>query len=79
MKEGKAGLVLASPAPTTVADEIHNLIHEAKRQGWRVRQGKHWILYSPDGSGIVVIGLTPSDHRTVQNVKSMLKKHGFRC
>lgn len=62
----------------SIQKEVKELIKEAKRQGWRVKEGKHYKLYAPDGETIVVVGKTPSDRRSLENSISDMRKAGFR-
>ena len=48
------------------------------RAGWRVRRGKHWIVYPPDGGTPVVFPATPSDRRGVRNLRAALRRAGLR-
>ncbi|MCL6521914.1 MAG: hypothetical protein K6U79_06000 [Firmicutes bacterium] len=60
--------------------EVHELIEEAKRQGWRVDDsGKHVKVYPPDKSlPPVVIGKTPSDWRAWRNNVARLRRAGLK-
>jgi hypothetical protein len=57
--------------------EIKELLAEAERQGWRVKEGKHYQLLSPDGKGIVTCPKTPSSSRTIPNVVARMRRYGF--
>ena len=58
--------------------EIVKLIKELERQGWRVERGsKHFIAYSPDTSvRPITIPGTPSDHRSLKNLRAELRRGG---
>jgi hypothetical protein len=46
--------------------EIKELLREAERQGWRVeRRSRHYMLFAPDGKGMVTIASTPSSPRAI--------------
>jgi hypothetical protein len=63
----------------TPRKDIEHIIRMARRQGWRVEKAKsgHWMLYSPDGSAIVVASATPSSHRSVEQTIAKLRRCGF--
>lgn len=54
------------------------LIRSALRQGWRVRRGKHHVLYAPDGKSMVVIAATPSDRRSHLNTLAQMRRAGYK-
>lgn len=55
------------------------IIKSLRRQGWRIEDGgKHIKCYSPDGATIVTMARTASDHRAIKNLKSRLKKGGWK-
>lgn len=49
----------------------HDIQEACKRlvaRGWRIRQGRHLILYAPNGRGIVTLSRTPNGgRRSLQN------------
>lgn len=60
--------------------ELKELVKKAGEQGWRVEVLKsgHLMFYPPDKTqSPVTTGGTISDHRGLQNAKSMLKKRGM--
>ena len=60
--------------------EVSDLIQKARNQGWTVigSSGGHWIFRSPDKSQAqVVVPGTPSDHRSMKNAKSALRRAGL--
>lgn len=60
--------------------EVSDLIQKARSQGWTVigSSGGHWIFRSPDKSQAqVVVPGTPSDHRSMKNAKSALRRAGL--
>lgn len=59
--------------------ELKKLRDDLKKDGWLYRRtGKgHHQMKSPDGRHIVVIPDTPSDPRTVKNVRQDLKRAGY--
>jgi len=59
--------------------EITKLIKAVQQwAGWRVEQvTKGWMLYPPDRSmSGVLVHRTPSDHRALKNIISLLRKRG---
>ncbi|ADU51344.1 hypothetical protein Tmar_1231 [Thermaerobacter marianensis DSM 12885] len=60
--------------------EVHELLREAARQGWRIEDsGKHVKLYPPDPRfPPVVIAKTPSDWRAWHNNLARLRKFGLK-
>lgn len=49
--------------------DINRLVVEMIRSGWRYEQGRHGKLYHPAGFGFIAIPKTPSDHRSLLNIK----------
>jgi hypothetical protein len=63
---------------SNAAREARELVAEATRQGWRVKDsGAHYRLYSPYGVTIVAVAKTPSDHRWRDNSLAKLRRGGF--
>jgi hypothetical protein len=59
--------------------EVREIVKAAERQGWKVvekRQG--FMLYSPDGEGLVNVHKTPQDHRAIKNTVSRMRRYGFK-
>ncbi len=60
--------------------ELQQLIDQALAQGWKLTRSKqHFVLLSPDGTTIVTVGKTPSDHRALKNIRGMLRRGGLDC
>ena len=59
--------------------ELQALIDTAEGQDWRVelRDSGHYAFYAPDGVGLVFMPSTPSDHRSIKNARSELRRHGL--
>lgn len=59
--------------------DLKAILAEAEKQGWRVelQKGGHYKLYSPDGQGIVTVGSTPSDRRSLLNTIAYMRRYGF--
>lgn len=59
--------------------DLKKMLAEAERQGWRVKRTKrgHYMLFAPDGVGKVTFSGTASDHRSLDNALSQMRKHGF--
>jgi len=61
-----------------VGKDERQLIREAERQGWRIREGRDsTMLLAPDGTGKVTLHHTNSDHRALKNLVSIMRRHGF--
>lgn len=56
--------------------KMSGLIKAVKRQGWEVtfRNG-HYRVKAPDGQ-LIFLPSTPSDIRSIDNAKAMLRRHG---
>jgi len=59
--------------------DFKKVVKAAEEQGWTAKKTKkgHWQLYAPDGKNIVHAAGTPSDHRSLENVLSQMRKCGF--
>lgn len=49
--------------------DINQLVQDLIRLGWTYSKGRHYKLYAPDGSGVVIVPFTPSDRRAFQNFR----------
>ncbi|WP_143062021.1 hypothetical protein [Faunimonas pinastri] len=59
----------------THKSEMQDLIREYGGKGWLVsRASKHWKLVPPGGGKPVFASCTPSDHRSVLNTRSLLRR-----
>lgn len=54
------------------------VVAEARRQGWRVEQGRHWKLYAPDGVTIEIIASTPTSVGSVMTSVRRMRRAGFQ-
>ncbi len=58
--------------------DYESLFKEAERQGWVIQRTKknHFRLLCPSecGQHIVVASSTPSDHRSLRNVRSRMRE-----
>ena len=69
----------SSQAVASLRKDVKEIVHEAKRQGWRVKQtAKGWILYDPTGRHMETLHKTPSDRRGLRNSISRMRRYGFR-
>jgi len=59
---------------------VEEIIEAIQRQGWRVRRGsKHYMVYPADPTKPpVAIPCTPSDHRSLLNIRADLRRRGAR-
>ena len=56
-----------------------DLIAAARRQGWRIRRGRHWRLFPPDRSlPAVTVSSTPSEWRSLANTLADLRRSGLK-
>lgn len=58
---------------------IRQLENKRLNPGWRVQQTKssHYVALGPNGQRVSMPS-TPSDHRSVKNVKAKLRRAGAR-
>ena len=60
--------------------EWMSLVEQVRAQGWQVKETKKgFMMYPPDKSlsGVAVHG-SPSDRRASANIRSELRKRGFK-
>jgi hypothetical protein len=51
---------------------------DAEAQGWTIEQTRRRLKWrAPDGKGLVVSSLSPSDHRALKNHISLLRRNGY--
>ncbi len=58
--------------------DIKALITHLEQHGWTCRQrrrGGHWRVTGPNGE-LAFLSLSPSDHRSLKNVRATLRKLG---
>lgn len=56
--------------------DVDKVVKDARKRGWTVtttKRGNHLRLTHPE-HGVVFMGSTPSDYRSIQNFKSLLKR-----
>lgn len=63
----------------SASSDFKKVVKAAKEQGRRAETTKkgHWRLYAPDGINIVHAAGTPSDHHSLENAISQMRKYGF--
>lgn len=54
--------------------DINKVIAELVRDGWTFSRNRHGKLQQPNGFGFVVIPCTPSDHRSLLNLKRDIRR-----
>ena len=60
----------------SVKTEIKKLLREVQLEGWLVTKGrKHYRLMPPGGGPMIFVSATPSDQRTLANVRSQIKRY----
>lgn len=58
--------------------EIKQLRQDLERQGFRIREGKHYVIYPPDPTKrVAAMPRSPSDWRGMKNLIRDLKALGF--
>lgn len=59
--------------------DLKDIIQQARDQGWEVRttNGGHLCFRAPNGA-LVFGPSTPSDVRSIANLRAMLKRNGFK-
>lgn len=62
---------------SNAAKEARELVKLAVDQGWRLEDGKHFMLFAPDGEHKCNIAHTPSEHRWRENALRDLRAGGF--
>jgi len=60
-----------------VDKDVRRMLEKAEAAGWRIREGKHFVCYSPDGKSRVTVPKTPSDRRSLLNVRSDFRRAGL--
>lgn len=61
-------------------NEVDRLVKALKKQGIKVKRTRknHWMVHSKDGEFVTILPGTPSDHRSLKNCMSYLKRAGYR-
>jgi len=55
--------------------DLNNLVKQLVRMGWSFSRGsRHGRLSSPDGGPVLTVPGSPSDHRTLQNFRSDVRR-----
>lgn len=59
--------------------DVNRLVWRLVREGWCYRRGgKHGKLFLPEATGFLTIPASPSDHRTVHNLRRDVRKLRLR-
>lgn len=59
----------------TLRKDMEDLVEECRRNGWIIsNSGRHYRLTPPNDEPIVFASKTPSDHRTIQNTRALIKR-----
>ena len=75
LKSGLSGL----GSSKSLQREAREIVKALKHLGWSVRTttSNHYKALAPDKTiPIIIIPKTPSDHRSLKNLKSVLRRHG---
>ncbi|HNA86183.1 MAG TPA: hypothetical protein PLB04_11485 [Nitrospira sp.] len=54
--------------------DIDQLIKGMVRSGWRFERGRHGKLFHPLGLGFITFPKTPSDHRSLLNLRRDIRR-----
>lgn len=55
--------------------DVNRLVCQLVREGWLYRRGrKHGKLISPEATGSLTIPGSPSDHRTIHNMRRDVRR-----
>ena len=54
--------------------DINRLVAEMVRSGWHFDRGRHGKLYHPAGQGFITVPKTPSDGRSLLNIKRDIRR-----
>lgn len=59
--------------------DVRQFLKSLKQQRWRLvpTSSNHTKAYPPEGAGFVTVPNTPSDHRTLENVKAEARAMGW--
>lgn len=58
--------------------EVNEIVKEARKQGWRVKETKKgYLLLDPTGDHAETLHKTPRDQRGVRNSVSRMRRYGF--
>ena len=58
-----------------MSPEVARFVKELESQGWRRGSGrKHVKMLAPDGRGMMVLSLTPSDRKALTNARHLAKR-----
>lgn len=59
-------------------NDVKRILKELERQGFRIRDGKHWVIYPPDRTKrVMAFPKSPSDWRGMKNLLRDLKSVGY--
>jgi len=61
------------------AREIRDLVAAAEKAGWTIRDGKHFLCFSPDGVTKITVSKTPPSPRRVTRYREQFRKLGVDC
>lgn len=54
--------------------DINQLVKGMVQSGWRFQRGRHGKLYHPAGVGFITFPNTPSDHRSLLNLRRDIRR-----
>jgi hypothetical protein len=61
-----------------VSREVQDLLIKAENLGCAIEHGAKHVQVKVPGGGIVTMPKTPSDHRSIPNAKSQLRRAGLK-
>ena len=56
--------------------EVKRLVKELEKRGWTVASNNHFFCYSPDTTHCYSIPKSASDHRSMKNTYSIMRRNG---
>ncbi|MDH2374868.1 hypothetical protein QD228_13560 [Cobetia sp. 3AK] len=54
--------------------DINQLTRKLDQLGWTYAKGRHYKLYPPKGTGMVIVPTTPGDRRAFQNFRHDVRR-----
>jgi len=59
--------------------DLRKILKALEEQGFTVERtkGGHWLVRNPEGRAVATIAGTTSDHRSMRNVLTYLRRAGF--
>ena len=61
------------------SNALKQLVQQLEAAGWRITQGRHVKAYCPCGHHLLVMALTPGDHRSDKNLEARARRYLREC